>query len=105
MRSRYFTREDNKWRIKPGIQGMVKWGLINLADELQRNSVPVQNIIFCRNVFIYFHEELIRKIVQDFHAKLSSPGYLFTGISESLYRIKNGFELVELGKTFLYKKS
>lgn len=105
MRSRYFDKEDSRWRVKPKLHGMIKWGIINLSDPVQRNSVPEQNIIFCRNVFIYFHDDVIRRIVNDFHSRLSSPGYLFTGFSESLFRIKNSFELVEMDKTFIYKKT
>lgn len=102
--SRYLTRESSGWRIDPGIHGIIRWKYINLSDDSQRSSVQNVNVIFCRNVFIYMKEEAIRRIIEGFYTQLVSPGYLFVGVSESLYRIKNKFELAELDKAFVYRK-
>jgi chemotaxis protein methyltransferase CheR len=104
MRERYFSQEDNMWRIDPEIQRMIRWKTLNLLDDGESSLVPVQNIIFCRNVFIYFKEPAIKKVTESFFMKLTTPGFLFIGITESLFRITGIFELAELGKTFIYKK-
>lgn len=101
---KYFKQENGLWRISPAIHCIVSWKQINLNDESQRDSVPVQNVIFCRNVFIYFREETIFRITAGFYRKLTSPGYLFVGVSESLFRVRTQFELSEIGTTFVYRK-
>jgi chemotaxis protein methyltransferase CheR len=104
IRDKYFTPEPGKWRISQSIHKLIDWKIININDRQERSLIKNQNVIFCRNVFIYFSESAIRDIVNDFYYQLSSPGYLFIGVSESLFRIVNRFELTELGKTFVYKK-
>lgn len=104
-RTRYFTKEGNLWRIQPDIHSMIKWKIINLSDDFERSLVPVQNIIFCRNVFIYFRDDTIKRITDGFWSQLTSPGYLFVGVTESLFRIKSRFELTEMAKTFVYRKT
>lgn len=104
IKNRYFRKDGDHWSISPALKNIIKWNVINLANESQRTSVQACNVIFCRNVFIYFREETISKIVESFFSQLLSPGFLFTGVSESLFRIKNSFELSEMGKSFVYKK-
>lgn len=105
LRKQFFTLEDGKWKIIPLIHNMVTWRKLNLRNEAEWASVPVQNAIFCRNLFIYFREDTIKKTTEGFHEKLTSPGYLFVGAAESLFRIKSKFELTEIGNTFVYKKT
>lgn len=104
IKSRYFTSEANKWRIVKDIHSHVQWRIINLQNESDRAMVPMQNTIFCRNVFIYFKDETIRNIVENLFLRLYSRGYLFIGVTESLFRIPNRFELIEAGNTFVYRK-
>jgi chemotaxis protein methyltransferase CheR len=105
IREKYFTKENQNWKIKDSVHRHIDWKVININDKEQRSVLPVLNVIFCRNVFIYFSEAATREIVEDFYEGLSSPGYLFIGVSESLFRIENRFALKELGKTFVYKKT
>ncbi len=61
-------------------------------------------VIFCRNVFIYFSDDIIRKILKIFEEKMENPGYLFVGASESLLRFSHSFDLQILGEAFVYVK-
>ena len=83
---------------------MVDWKKINLISEEETRFVGSPHVIFCRNVFIYFREDAIQKVVERFYTLLPSPGYLFVGVSESLFKLPTKFELTEIGKTFIYKK-
>lgn len=105
LKEKYFTREKDLWRINPDLLSRIKWEVINLNVPEQIMSIPSQDVIFCRNVFIYFKDETISRIVECFRSVLSVPGYLITGYSESLYRFKHGFELKEKGKSFVYEKN
>jgi len=104
IRERYFTEASGSWRIDPRIHAMVDWKKINLISEEETRQVGSPHVIFCRNVFIYFREDAIRKVIDRFYTLLPSPGYLFVGVSESLFKLPTKFELTEIGKTFIYKK-
>jgi chemotaxis protein methyltransferase CheR len=105
LRDRYFTRSGEEWKIKPAIHKMVKWRRMNLMKVEELTFITDQDVIFCRNVFIYFREEAIRKTAENLFARLRSPGFLFLGSAESLLRINTSFELTEIGETFVYMKA
>ncbi len=62
------------------------------------------DVIFCRNVTIYFRFESTRKVVDRFYEALNPGGYLFIGHSETLTSISDRFEVIEVGGIFLYRK-
>lgn len=105
VKERYFKNENGSWHIDPRLVSMINWEVINLKNYAERESVRKQDVIFCRNVFIYFREDSIKQITDKFYDQLNSPGYLFLGVTESLFRLTSRFELTEKGKAFVYKKS
>jgi chemotaxis protein methyltransferase CheR len=62
------------------------------------------DIIFCRNVIIYFDTPTTQKVLTQFHDALARGAYLFLGYSESLFRLFDGFELTEVAGAFLYRR-
>ena len=62
------------------------------------------DIVFCRNVTIYFRPDSTRRVVNNFYESLNPGGYLFIGHSETLTSISERFEPVEVGGVFLYRK-
>ena len=62
------------------------------------------DVIFCRNVTIYFKFESTRRVVNNFYESLNPGGYLFVGHSETLTSISDRFEVVEIDGVFLYRK-
>ena len=62
------------------------------------------DIVFCRNVTIYFRPDSTRRVVNNFYESLNPGGYLFIGHSETLTSISDRFEAVEVGGVFLYRK-
>ena len=104
MRDKYFVSHDDKWTVVPELQRRVSYDVVNLvaSDEVGRHaSAP---IVVCRNVFIYFSEESIRRVLGVFERAMPAPGYLCVGASESLLRRTVAFELQELGGAFMYVK-
>ena len=67
-------------------------------------AVPFQ-VIFCRNVFIYFSPESVRRTVSLFSRRMSPPAHLFIGAAESLLRITTDFEFKEIGGALVYVKN
>jgi chemotaxis protein methyltransferase CheR len=71
-------------------------------DQVARHaSAP---LIVCRNVFIYFSDQSIRRALQAFERAMPSPAYLCVGAAESLLRRTTAFALEEIGGAFMYVK-
>ena len=104
LRDRYFKRDGSDWRIKSDIHSRVKWGLANLMEEDQISNLASADFIFCRNVFIYFSESAISRVVRSFSRFIRPPGYLFVGAAESLLRLTTDFTLAEIDDAFVYVK-
>ena len=102
MREIYFTRQGDRWKISPYIQKKVTWTIANLTQEDEISTLAASNVIFCRNVFIYFHQDTIRKIVKTFANRILPPGFLFVGAPESLVKLTNDFQLNEMSGAFVY---
>jgi len=104
-RSRYFTADGGRWRIDPAIHRRVKsWTQVNLTDPEQVAPHAEADVIFCRNVFIYFSEDTIRRVAEHLAERMPPVGYLCVGASESLLRITDRFELEQVADAFVYVK-
>ena len=101
---RYFDRNGSDWRVKTDIHSRVKWGIANLIEDDQIAPLATADFIFCRNVFIYFSESAIRRVVRSFARFIRPPGYLFVGAAESLLRLTTDFSLTEIDDAFVYAK-
>ena len=105
LREKYFSQAQGGSLIAPSIQARVKWATANLMDERDVAAFATASIIFCRNVFIYFSEDTIRKTVRLFADRIQEPGYLFVAASESLLRLTTRFQFQEIGGAFVYVKN
>jgi len=104
LRDRYFERDGSDWRVRSSIHSRIKWGLANLMEEDQISHLADADFIFCRNVFIYFSESAISRVVRSFSRFIRPPGYLFVGAAESLIRMTTDFNLTEVDDAFVYVK-
>ena len=101
---RYFEPNGSDWRVRSDIHSRIKWGMANLMVEDQIAPLATADFIFCRNVFIYFSETAIRRVVRSFCRFIRPPGYLFVGAAESLLRMTTDFTLAEIDDAFVYVK-
>jgi chemotaxis protein methyltransferase CheR len=104
LRDRYFERDGSDWRVSSDIHSRIRWGLANLMEEDQVSPLADADFIFCRNVFIYFSESAIGRVVRSFSRHIRPPGYLFVGAAESLIRLTTDFTLTEIDDAFVYVK-
>ncbi len=79
-------------RVKPALQALIDFGQLNLMDDW-RMEEPL-DVIFCRNVIIYFDQETKKRLVERYARNLKIGGHLFVGHSESLYKVSERFELI-----------
>lgn len=86
-------------RLKPEIRNIIEFGQLNLMQNWQLDVV--QDVIFCRNVIIYFDKVSKIRLIDRFADNLCDGGYLFIGHSESLFKLTERFELI--GQT-IYRK-
>ena len=103
-KDKYFEKKGNVYHIKDDVKKMIKFSQINLTDSLKMSLIKNVDIIFCRNVTIYFSDEVKRKITKYFYSSLLKGGYYFIGHSESLHGITKAFKLVYLKNGLVYKK-
>jgi len=104
LHATYFRPEQKDWRVSPELHARIQWQMVNLAVSRDMKLLPPMSVIFCRNVFIYFSEESIRKTLKTFYEIMLEPAYLFVGASESLLKITTDFDLKEIGGAFVYVK-
>ncbi len=103
---KYFQRgkgtNQGKVRFKSIYKRQLSFGLLNLIENTNKWLVkPPLDIIFCRNVLIYFDRDTKLSVVEKFSQILKPGGYLIIGHSESLFRLTDKFELI--GQT-IYRK-
>jgi chemotaxis protein methyltransferase CheR len=104
LRKRYFTETSGGWEILPEIHSRIAWRRANLTNKSEIADLARSHVIFCRNVFIYFSDAVIRNVVSMFAEYMPAPGYLFLGAAESLLKFTTDFRLQELGPAFVYLK-
>lgn len=104
LRERYFEPDEAGWRVRSDIHSRINWSIANVIDDEQIASLAAADFIFCRNVFIYFSESAISRVVRSFARFIRPPGYLFVGAAESLIRLTTDFTLTEIDDAFVYVK-
>lgn len=91
-RQRYFETLENGHRIKPDIQRRVRFQKLNLMDSY--TALGKFEIVFCRNVLIYFSADTKRRIFDGIARQMDPGGYLFVGASESVGSYTDAFEIL-----------
>jgi chemotaxis protein methyltransferase CheR len=102
LKGKYFTAAGNEWKLRPDIARRVTFQRANLLDTEEISSLARSQVIFCRNVFIYFSPHAIRQTVAAFASRMPTGGHLFVGAAESLLKLTADFELREIAGSFVY---
>lgn len=102
---KYFTNTNQQYSISPTLKSMVRLMKVNLMDERDVRTIKGVDIIFCRNVLIYFDDKAKQKAVSLLYDALRPNGYLFVGTSESLHNVTRAFKPVVINKVIVYQKA
>ncbi len=103
--NKYFAQKDGRYHLAEEIKQRVHFDIVNLVEPYLPAGENTFDIIFCRNVIIYFELETIKKVIHRFYDTLAPGGYFFVGHSESLWQVSNEFTLEEISGVFLYRKN
>jgi chemotaxis protein methyltransferase CheR len=101
---RWVRVEDGAVKLDEGLTQAIDWRRINLMDDDAVAALGQLDVIFCRNVLIYFSDDTVRQVVRRLTARLTPGGALFVGISESLLRFGPPLRCEEQNGVFLYRK-
>ena len=105
MRERWFTREGTLLAIDPAIRRAVRFESANLADPRAKLwESGLYDVIFCRNVLMYFSPEQRRAAVERLARALQPGGYLFLGHAETLNGVSDAFHLHHTHGSFYYQR-
>lgn len=99
--SRYFDRKRDGYQIKDEIKNIVKLDYHNLKHDTSLRNI---DILFCRNVLIYFDAAAQKEVVDKFWNCMTRHSYLFIGHSESLFGMDTKFKFVKTKWACLYGK-
>lgn len=99
---RYFDlKGPARWAVKAPIKSRVEFRALNLLDSYA--GLGKFDLVFCRNVLIYFSAELKKDILLRIHSTLKSGGYLFLGASEALNGLPDHYQMVQCNPGIIYK--
>ncbi|CAH2214409.1 CheR family methyltransferase [Tepidibacter aestuarii] len=109
VKNKYFIRmDDMSYKIKDDIRELVEFHSLNLADStyiLDKKIIEDIDIVFCRNVLIYFSKYQANKIINRFYNNIADGGWLIVAPTESLFVNDTSFTPVNINDIFLYNKS
>ena len=100
--STYFTRMEGGYQIKDELKQHIRFDYHNLKNDSGLRNL---DIVFCRNVLIYFDEAAQKAVVNRFYDALAEYAYLYIGHSESLFGMGTRFEFVKTDWACVYRKS
>lgn len=98
---KYFQRNGMEWELVPAVRAMVTFRQLNLARPIE--GVPPMDVVFLRNVLIYFDAATKAAVLGRVAQVLRPGGFLFLGGSETTYGIDDSFERVQAGRSVCYR--
>jgi chemotaxis protein methyltransferase CheR len=101
---KYFREEQDAFRINDSIKKHVNFSYLNLLDSYKTRFLGKMDVIFCRNVLIYFDNASRKRVIENFYDRLADGGYLLLGHAESLINISTAFHLKHLKHDMVYQK-
>lgn len=108
IKEKYFKRlKEGDFEILPHIRKMVKFTYLNLMEDVYPsllNDTNAMDVIFCRNVLMYFNSESQKKVIQKLYCSLVDDGWVIVSPSETSSDLFSQFHTVNFQGAFLYRK-
>ncbi|WP_294946972.1 protein-glutamate O-methyltransferase CheR [Sulfurivirga sp.] len=100
----FIQRTDGRYELVDFLKGVVNFQVVNVMDRQAMRRLGRFDVIFCRNMLIYFDEISRREVAMTFYELLKPQGAVFLGHAESMNRIVSVFRTVRSGETIYYVK-
>ncbi len=104
MRRAFFQERHDGWQVADFIRQMCHFGQMSLLDEDRSRVLGKADVIFCRNVLIYFDSRARKTAIEVLYDRLNPGGVLLLGHSESLLNVSTAFELLHLKDDLVYRR-
>jgi chemotaxis protein methyltransferase CheR len=105
LKEKYFVAEGDTFVPDVELTRRIStWSVVNLMQPEDIVPFARSPIVFCRNAFIYFSPQSVKRVVDNLAALMPVPGYLCVGAAESLLNVTTAFSLEELDGAFVYAK-
>lgn len=101
---KYFKRESDGWRITNTLRDVVAFTRVNLSDRKEVAAYRDYDVVFCRNLLIYFDDVSRRQAAESFFDVLRPGGFICLGHSESMSRISSLFSIRKFPQAIVYQK-
>jgi chemotaxis protein methyltransferase CheR len=101
----FFEEVEGGYRVNNAVRERVTLSQLNLFDPQRLLLLGKMDIIFCRNVIIYFDQTAKKQVIDNFYQMLQDSGFLLLGHSESLMNISTAFSLRHLKHDMVYQKA
>ena len=102
---KYFVKTGNLYKVKDFLKKAVNFKIVNIMDKYQMKKLGMFDVIFSRNMLIYFDEKSKREVLATFYNILKNDGYLFLGHAERVPSDIVLFKSMKIGDSFVYKKT
>jgi len=99
---KYFDKAEDTWLVKPNLKQTIRWKRFNLLEDMR--GVGRFDVVFCRNVLLYFDPETKKRVLENIAANMADDGFLFLGAAETLIGITDAFQAAP-GKRGLYARN
>jgi len=99
---KYFERSGQDWKVKEHVRSMVEFDHVNLARPWP--ALPQLDVIFLRNVLLYFSSQARRTILEGVTRHLRPDGYLFLGGGETVLALDRTYESIRVGKAVCFRR-
>ena len=90
---KYFVQKGDKWAVKPELKSMIQYKYFNLLDSMA--PLGKFDIIFCRNVLIYFDRDMKAKVLENMSGLIPDDGFVILGGAETVLGITESLKLME----------
>ncbi|GAA3725323.1 protein-glutamate O-methyltransferase CheR [Sphingomonas cynarae] len=104
LKAKYFRPHDDGFRICDALRGSIDFSVVNVSDPVAMRRFRDIDVVFCRNMLIYFDDDSRRQAVETLYESMRPGGVICLGHSESMSRMSAMFEPRRYGGTILYQR-
>ena len=101
---KYFERKAEQYQISDDLRGAVEFTRVNLSERADTRPYRNFDVIFCRNLLIYFDDVSRKSAAETFYDALNPGGFIFLGHSESMSRISSLYKIRKFPEAIIYQK-